>query len=182
MHMHACIFIYPYKCIQVIVTLYKSLVRPHLEYANSVWSPLLERDSDALEAIQRRATRLVGAVSHLSYHERMRELKLPTLKHRRRRGDMLMMYRLMVGDSRALGELLFQRSATGLRGHPHKVFKPRAHTRVRANFFTCRVVKDWNDLPSSAACARNTDALKVALDKHFDDKDTDIYFYKAGWG
>ena len=42
----------------MFLNLYKSLVRPHLEYATSVWSPLYKKDMIAIENIQRRATRL----------------------------------------------------------------------------------------------------------------------------
>ena len=36
--------------------LYKSLVRPHLEYGATIWSPYWQKDKDKLESIQRRAT------------------------------------------------------------------------------------------------------------------------------
>ena len=41
----------------VMTQIYKVFVRPHLEYAVSSWSPWLRKDIDAMEAIQRRATR-----------------------------------------------------------------------------------------------------------------------------
>jgi len=46
--------------------LYKSLVRPHLEYANSVWSPYKKGDVEAIEKVQRRATKLL--ISLKNYH------------------------------------------------------------------------------------------------------------------
>ena len=46
--------------------LYKALVRPHVEYANSVWSPYKERDIETFEKVQKRATKLV--ISLKSYH------------------------------------------------------------------------------------------------------------------
>ena len=41
------------------ILLYKSLVRPHLEYANSVWSPHMKGVIEDIETIQKRATKLV---------------------------------------------------------------------------------------------------------------------------
>ena len=42
-----------------------------------------------------RATKLVITVKHLSYKERLERLKLPTLKYRRTRGDMIEVYKIL---------------------------------------------------------------------------------------
>jgi len=64
------------------VTLYKSLVRSHLEYANSVWYPIRKTDVDKLEQVQKRATKLIPELAKKPYDERLRILNLPTLKYR----------------------------------------------------------------------------------------------------
>ena len=66
-------------------TLYKSLVRPHLEYAQEVWQPFLKRQSKLLESVQRRVTKIVLEIRHLEYEERLTYLKLPTLKYAKTR-------------------------------------------------------------------------------------------------
>ena len=80
-----------------IVTLYKALVRPHLEYANHAWSLHLKKQIEALENVQRRATRLIPGLKDLTYEQRLRRLKLPTLSYRRLRGDMIETYKIMTG-------------------------------------------------------------------------------------
>ena len=66
--------------------LFKAMVRPHLEYANSVWGPTSRADQDAVERVQRRATKLVRSLRHLSYQDRLKSLKLPSIYYRRQRG------------------------------------------------------------------------------------------------
>jgi hypothetical protein len=65
--------------------LFKALVRPHLEYASSVWSPYKKKDIDAIENTQKRATRMLPQMKNLNYEERLKQSKMPTLKFRRMR-------------------------------------------------------------------------------------------------
>ena len=67
----------------MFLNLYKSIVRPHLEYAATVCTPLFKKDMIAIENVQRRATKLVRTISHLTYQERLKRLGLPFLEYRR---------------------------------------------------------------------------------------------------
>jgi len=69
--------------------LYKSLVKPHLEYANSVWSPHKKGVIEDIEKKPKRVTKLVISLKHLSYKDCLVQLGLPTLKYRRLQGDMV---------------------------------------------------------------------------------------------
>ena len=82
------------KC---FVTLYKTMVRSHLEYAQGVWSPHLVGHIKNIEKVQMRATKFITRIKDLSYIERLKELKLPTLKYRRLRGDMIELYKMITG-------------------------------------------------------------------------------------
>ena len=81
----------------IFLNLYKSLVRPHLEYATQIWSPLHKKDKITIENVQRRATHLVKSVKHLSYPERLKKLGLPTLEYRRQRADVLQVFKILQG-------------------------------------------------------------------------------------
>ena len=73
-------------------TLYKTLIRPHLEYASPVWSPVFKYEIQRIEGVQRRATKLVPEISNLPYIDRLKHLKLPTLQYRRIRQDLILLY------------------------------------------------------------------------------------------
>ena len=110
--------------------LYKSMVRPHLEYANQVWAPRLKKHIEMLENVQRRATKLVPGLKDLEYEERLRRLKLPTLAYRRLRGDLIEVYKIMTGkyDPEVCEGLIVRRKDDRSTGHPHKIFKERELT------------------------------------------------------
>jgi len=63
---------------ETIMPLYKSLVRPHLEYCVPIWSPYYRKDIELVEGVQRRATKLIDGVRNLHYEERIKKLNLMT--------------------------------------------------------------------------------------------------------
>ena len=77
------------------LTLYKALVRPHLEYLYLV--SIQKRLILSIENVQRIATEIIKNIKHLTYEERLRYLDLPTLVNRRSRGDMIETYKIANG-------------------------------------------------------------------------------------
>ena len=113
---------FEYRSREVLLQLYRVLVRPHLEYCVQFWSPNLRKDILAIEGVQRRFTRLIPGMSGLSYEERLDRLGMYSLEFRRLRGDLIETYKILKGlDRLDAGRLfpMFGKSRT--RGHSLRI-------------------------------------------------------------
>ena len=120
----------------------------------------------------RRATKLVISLKHLPYTERLQRLKLPTLKYRRLRGDMIEVFKIIHNfyDSCAVVKLNFHPLSI-TRGNKFKLQKFNCHYNIRKYSFGSRVVNVWNSLPDYVVEAESVNAFKNRLDKHWSNQD-----------
>ena len=147
--------------------LYTTYVRPHLDYCLTAIGPYMEQDFLALEKVQRRATRLVCGLKHLSYQERLTRLRIPSMKNRVQRGDLIETYKIMTGKVAVDPHHFFERNRDErTRGHCMKLKKRPSRTHQRAQFFSNRVVTPWNKLPEEVVMATSINNFKNLLDCH----------------
>ena len=121
----------------------------------------LQGNIDAIEAVQRRATKLIPGFSNLEYSERLKKLNVTTLICRRARGDMLETFKY----SAPILHLDTRTHGTTTRGHQLKLEKGRSRQDVRKHFFTQRVVNLWKAVPVNLVSAPVVNAFKNRLDK-----------------
>ena len=149
----------------MLLTLYKSIVRPVLEYGSCVWSPHLSKDIKRIEGIQRRATKLIPDLEELPYIDRMKSLGLPTLEYRRDRADMIQIYKSIHNLDELKWDNMFSLSTGGLRGHNLKFIKMKSHNNIRFNTFSQRSVNLWNKLTCETVNASSINVFKSLLNK-----------------
>ncbi len=150
----------------VILPVYKSLIRPLLEYATVIWSPFYKSDIKEIESVQRYITKRIHGLKHLSYTARLCALELSTLENRRSYYDLVECYKLVHGNVHCACSEQLQQNCSNTRGHQYKLTAHTSTLEVRFHFFTERVVNVWNALPADIATITTLPRFKFELRKH----------------
>lgn len=146
-----------------LLQMFKTFIRPKLEYCTEVWSPYLLKDIDSIERVQKLFTRRLPGMQNLTYRERLNALDLEPLEERRLYRDMVMVYKIINNLVDLSPEEFFTFPTRETRGHPLKLSYPRFRLNCRKNFFSNRVVKVWNGLPESVVMAPSLSLFKKYL-------------------
>ena len=146
------------------MNLYKTLVRPKVEYCMTVAQPVYKKDKEKIERVQHRATKLVLGMENKEYSERLAELKLPSLEYRRKRADVMQTYKIMNNIDKIDEKKFFKPcKEVRTRGHTMRVQKTQCKSLVRRNTFSQRVVNDWNALPDAVVTSGSINQFKGRL-------------------
>ena len=176
-----------YQKKDVFMQLFKTFVRPHLEYASSVWCPWTEKDCETLEKVQQRAVRMVSDFRGVTYEEKLKEAGMTTLKERRKRGDLIETFKVMNGFDKVKRETWFrtiseaEREKRSMRQNSQMnedgeveskgdiIIQKKARNDTRWNFFSLHVTRDWNRIPKEVREAKSVNSFKNGLDAYLED-------------
>ena len=157
--------------------LFKSLVKPILEYAVPVWSPYQKKDIESLEKVQRRASRLAlkQKRGEMSYEDRCRLLNWQTLEKRREFLSLIQCYKIVLGiDSLPFSDFFELTKCNRTRAnHDYKLYVKIAIVNFYKFSFFVRIVDMWNNLPKDIVHAGSLTSfrnrLKIYMNIDWDD-------------
>ena len=159
-----------FKSRDVMIPIFKSIIRPLLENAAPVWQPYMRKHIDQIESVQRHFTRCIVGMKDFDYEKRMRVMNLPSLEYRRKRGDMIEVYKMTHDKYDPLTtKKLLTINQNNTRSHNYKLIKPRVNTKQFQHFFTNRIINSWNNLPDVTVNAGSLNCFKNYIDNNFKD-------------
>jgi len=151
---------------QCFTLLFKSLVRPHLEYGMPMSFPFKMKDIEKVEKVQRRETEQVKSLRGLSYEQRLKKLNLPTLKYRRHHGDMIEVYKILHGiyDTDISQGILQLAQDNRTRDHFLKLVTQHSKTEIRKKLFLCQSSETF------VVSSRNIQTFESRLNKAWENQ------------
>jgi len=159
---------FSYRDRKTFLRLYKSYVRPHLEFSSPAWRPWLAKDIEILERVQIKAVNLIGGLKGSSYEEKLSELDLQSLAARRKEADLLLMQKVIHGKCKVRSEKWISvNNGNGPRTRaaidPTRLAQPRARLELRSHFYTVRIPHEWNELPQALRETQSAARFKTEL-------------------
>jgi len=161
-----------YRDRKTFAQLYKTYVRPHLEFAVAAWSPWSRSDIDVLENVQRKFVKNVSGLQSRDYEDKLRELGLPSLEDRRHEIDLIQVFKIVKGCDDVQSDQWFKmaagegrrptRAAAGL----YNLAAERSAHDYRRFTFSQRVVAGWNNLPNDLKAAPTPAVFKRQYRRH----------------
>ena len=143
--------------------MYKTYIRPLLEYNSQIWSPHLLSDIDMIENVQRSFTRSLWGMGGKSYLQRLVHLNLQSLEVRRIFNDLVLFHKIVHGNIDLDTNDFVTFKQLNLRGHDYKVHVDTARIDYRKYSFVSRTSKIWNQLPAPTVNVKTSYEFKKKL-------------------
>ena len=148
-----------------MLTLYKSLIRSHIEYCCPLWNPQNIKEIQKLEAIQNSFVSKIHGLQSLNYWEKLEKLKLDSLQRRRERYGIIHMWKIK--NNQAPNDLNFQfyeNNRLGTKVQLNPILRPNSrYQTLRDNSFSHIGPRLWNLLPRKVSCQTSLKEFKLAL-------------------
>jgi len=143
--------------------MFKTFVRPKLEYASEVWNPSSGVNINAIENVQSRFTKKVRGLWDIPYSERFTILHLPSLESRRLFKDLCFLFKIYHGHVNIPFDLLFTRANSTTRGLTLKIRQAPARTDARHDSFGVWTIAAWNTLDQSVVSCNIISTFKTLV-------------------
>ena len=162
---------FSYRNRDVLPGLYRTYVRPHLEYPVTAWSPWQIGDCERLENVQKRMVAAVSGLKGKTYEEKLKEIGMETLAERRRRLDLLQTFKILNKKEDVEPETWFRQlqadrgARTRMRGGGVSLALTRSRLELRRNFYSQRVVGPWNRLQGEVRLSKTVNEFKRKVRK-----------------
>ena len=158
-----------YRDKHTFLNLYKQFVRCHMEFAIPAWAPWSAGDIETLERVQRRAVNMISGLLGRTYEDKLMELGIDSLLQRRKKFDMVQTYKIINGLDKVEMSTWFRvvgQSETRLTRntvYEKNIIATVSRTETRKHFFSNRVVRTWNALPTDLKQSRTVAIFKTKL-------------------
>jgi hypothetical protein len=154
-----------------MITLYKSLVLPQLDYCSQLWNPSTAAEINILELVQRTFIKKIEGMHKLTYWQQLQQLQLYSLQRRRERYRIIYLWKVLEGKVPQIGDLKsYEHVRHGRKCQvPHvKACAPARIKSIRHSSFVIHAPQLFNSLPDHIRNITNcsTDSFKVNLDKY----------------
>ena len=163
--------VFHYRDRDIFLKLYCRYVRPHLEFCTPVWNPQGENNKSILEKVQIQAVNLISCLQG-TYEEKLAVLGLQSLETRRRNSDLIQTYKVIKKIDNVQSSHWFNCASEGAMrvtrqsSNAYNIQPRRSRLEIRKQFFSQRVVQDWNSLPSEIKEAGTLRIFKKKLLRH----------------
>lgn len=157
---------YKFSHSSTLLILYKAFVRPILEYGAPVWDPHLNKDLQAIESVQRFATKICLKNWSMPYPDRLKLLDLDSLYTRRKGAKLCLLYKIVHSLSAPSFSLIPVSHNYSTRSHDSCFRLWHAHTNCALHSFYNSSIRAWNELPQEVVSCSTLLTFRKSLYEH----------------